>query len=147
MYGTVPPSGRLASSRHTAVLLAILLAIAAGGLLSGRRVDSAAPANRLPTYAVLAAGQVLLVRYVRAGLRKKDWSLASEAGLESVSVRSWLVDAAVAAVFIAVSRLLILGFRQVVGPYDTHTLFLMPHTRSRNPPGSFCRSSRGSAKS
>ncbi|MEP6768833.1 MAG: type II CAAX endopeptidase family protein [Acidobacteriota bacterium] len=128
MNGAVEPSGRLASHRHTAVLLAILVAIAAGGLLSGGRVDSAAPANPLPTYAVLAAGQILLVRYVRAGLRRKDRSLASEAGLQNVAVRSWLVDAAVAAVFIAVSRLLILGFRQIVGPYDSHTSFLMPHT-------------------
>ncbi len=124
----MPSPGRLASNRHTAILLAILFAIAAGGLLSGGRADSAAPANRLPTYAILAAAQVLLVRYVRAGLRRQGRSLAEEAGLRRVSVRSWLFDAAVAAVFIAVSRLLILGFRQIVGPDDSHTSFLMPHS-------------------
>lgn len=119
---------RLASLRHTAIVLAILAVIAIGGVLSRGKADTSAPVNRLPTYAVLAAGQLALMTYVRAGLRRQGRSLAREAGLEGVPPRSWLVDVVVAAVFVAVSRLLLLGFRHLVGAYQAHTSFLIPHT-------------------
>jgi hypothetical protein len=89
----VEPPARLASLRHTLIVLAILAAIAVGGLLSGGRADTAAPVNRLPTYAVLAAGQLALVLYVRAGLRRQGRSLAREAGLVEVPTRAWLLEA------------------------------------------------------
>lgn len=120
------PPARLASLPHTSVVLAILAVIAVGGLLSGGRAETAAPVNRLPTYAVLAAGQVALLLYVRAGLRRQGRSLAVEGGLLEVPARAWLVDILVAAAFIAASQLLLAGFRYLVGAYQAHTSFLMP---------------------
>ena len=124
----VEPPARLASLSHTVVVLAILAAIAVGGLLSGGRAETAAPVNRLPTYAVLAAGQLALFLYVRAGLRRQGRSLAREGGLVEVPARAWLVEVLVAAAFIAASQLLLEGFRHLVGAYQAHTAFLMPHT-------------------
>lgn len=118
---------RLASNRHTAILVAILLAIAAAGLASSRRTGSAAHDSRLPTYAVLAAGQILLVRYVRAGLRKQGRSLVEEGGLDGVRAGSWATDVLVAILFVAVSRLFLLGFHRLVGQDDAQTGFLLPH--------------------
>jgi membrane protease YdiL (CAAX protease family) len=124
---TEPPA-RLASLRHTGVVLAILGTIAIGGLLSRGRADTAAPVNRLPTYAVLAAGQLALVLYVRAGIRRQGRSLPREAGVVEVPARAWLVDVLVAAAFVGASQLLVSGFRHLVGAYQAHTSFLMPHT-------------------
>ena len=124
----VEPPARLASLSHTVVVLAILAAIAVGGLLSGGRAETAAPVNRLPTYAVLAAGQLALFLYVRAGLRRQGRSLAREGGLVEVPARAWLVEVLVAAAFIPASQLLLAGFRHLVGAYQAHTSFLMPHT-------------------
>src|SRR5438105_8226692 len=89
---------RIASTRHTLILLAILTLLAVGGYRANAHRDPSAPApNHLVVYGSILVGQLLLIRYVKVGLR--GITLRDLAGRRWSSARDVVVDVALAAAF------------------------------------------------
>lgn len=120
----------LASRRHTVVFLAILAAVAAWGAASQQRFGGGAqtlsPAAKWTAYVSVVVLQLLLLRYVAVGIRKKGRTLRDLLGDVSTAPRRVATDLLLAGGFLAASLVLspllgaALGVRgdvaRVIGP-------------------------------
>jgi len=117
---------RIASTRHTLILLGILTLLAIGGYRANAHRDPGAAApNHMVIYGSLLVGQLLLIRYVKVGLR--GVTLRDLAGRRWSSARDVLVDVVLAAAFWWVSIFAIQWLKQRMGGIDDHTSSYLPH--------------------
>jgi len=115
---------RIASARHTLILVAIFAAVAVSGFLSaGPPVGG----PRIATYLLVAAALWALLRYVALGVRRHGGSLVELVGLDA-GLRAWLVDVALAIVGSLALRAVLVAVKLGVGPYDDHATDLLPRT-------------------
>lgn len=127
---------RIASTRHTLVLTAILLLIAAAGYLSlqraGAGTGSGGPGPLL--YLGLIAAELGLLYYVRTGIHAKALALADLVGERSWSVRRLVNDIALGLLLLGVllglewllNRLLGVGDPRLVRQLVVHRLADVP---------------------
>lgn len=107
-------------TRHTIILLLILTVIALGGYLANQKSGPAKEVPRLQVYASVIVGQLLLVRYVRAGLRGTT--------LRELAGRAAVIDVAIAAAFWLVARFILDAVRTLLGTSDEQVSALLPRT-------------------
>jgi membrane protease YdiL (CAAX protease family) len=108
---------RIASTRHTIILLLILAAVAAAGYVANVKHGAGGNVNRLGFYATVVIAQLLLVRYVVAGLRVPL--------REIVGGFRWY-DAIIAAALFFAIRFTSIAIHHAFGGIDSHTAFLVP---------------------
>lgn len=89
----------LASARHTWILVAIVLGIAAVGAFGAGRAGGAPATTRVPQYLALIAAEWLLLRYTLAGVRRRGLGLRDLIGERWGSLRGTFVALGVAALF------------------------------------------------
>lgn len=120
---------RIASVRHTSIVIGIFLVLAAAGFVGSRSstVPSAPP--RLQLYVSVVLPQLVLLWFVAAGVRKHGGSIARLTGVVATP-RQWLVDLAVALGGGVLLRVLTEAARLLVGTYSDHTAALLPVTQT-----------------
>lgn len=100
----------LASRRHTAIFLGILVAVAAWGAVSQQRfiggAPSLSPGAKWAAYASIVVAQVLFIRYVAMGIRRTGRTLRDLVGDVSPAPRRVAADVLLAAGFLAAARVL-----------------------------------------
>ena len=106
-------------NRHTTILLLILGAVAAIGYFSNVQHHGGEQVNRLGFYVSVVIAQLLLVRYVIAGLRVPL--------REVVGNIRWYDVLVAPALFFAI-RFASFAIRRALGGIDDHTQFLAPRT-------------------
>src|SRR5205809_3108464 len=84
----------IASPRHTVLLIAILLLVAAAGAISrpARPVSGSVAASLLPTYASVLVAELLLLYFVWRGIRRTDTSVRDLVAGRWTSPRGIAVD-------------------------------------------------------
>ncbi|HEX8170800.1 MAG TPA: type II CAAX endopeptidase family protein [Thermoanaerobaculia bacterium] len=120
----------IASRKHTLIVTAIFVLIAAAGFLNSRHVAAAASASsRLPFYLSAIVLQWLLLRYLVFGVRRAGFSLLRVAGLTGRTPRALALDVLLGgAVFFAL-RLLLRFVASALGGYDDHAAAILPRGR------------------
>lgn len=113
----------IASKRHTFILLSIFAVLAIGGYLSNARGGSAAAPNRLSLYVSVIGAQLLLVHYVRIGIRKRG-----VVTLRELIGRFRWYDLPIAAAFVVVMHYASLAMHALLRLHDDHTSALKPRS-------------------
>src|SRR6059058_5297397 len=110
---------RIASTRHTIIVISIFIVIAAAGYLANARQTGGAQPNRVALYASVVIGQLLLVRYIKIGLRVPMRTI--------IGSFRWF-DVLIAALIFAAIRGLSLAASRVFAGMENHTSSLLPRT-------------------
>ena len=97
---TEPPKGPIASYRHTAIFVVVLLVIAAFGALgrTSPQPSAGSPRNIFPLYISLVAVEGGLLFYVSRGIRKARLTLADLVGGRWKNARDIAIDVLIAAI-------------------------------------------------
>lgn len=111
----------LASKRHTVIVLFIFAVVAVGGYLANGRGNAApAAASRMPLYVTLIVTQLLLVRYIQIGIRKRGLTLA-----DLIGRKCWL-DVVIGIAWFFVIRYAALALRTALAITDNRASNLLP---------------------
>src|SRR4051812_13460736 len=101
MSGDEDQSGLVASKRHTAILAAVLLGLAAAGLIAlARQSGGGTPGASIgaPLYLVLIAAEWGMFLYVRAGLRAHGASVRGLISARPLTAGTFAADLLLGAV-------------------------------------------------
>jgi uncharacterized protein len=110
----------IASTRHTAILLAILAAITIAAYAANTNRSSSTRVNRVVLYSSIVIGELFLARYTIAGLQTVSLR-------ELVGTIRWF-DVPLAAAFWFASRLLLVGMQRALGTTPNRVSGLTPVT-------------------
>ena len=110
---------RIASTRHTIIVISIFVILAVAGYLTNARHAGGVQPNRISLYASVAIGQLLLVRYIKVGLRVPMRTI--------IGSFRWFDVLIAALIFAAIRGTSLLASRVFAGT-DTHTSSLLPRT-------------------
>jgi membrane protease YdiL (CAAX protease family) len=123
------PESRLASPRHTAILLAIIGVIALAGIRASRPAHAApdpAPTSHVTLYLILIGAQLLWVRFVHAGLKRMGHSLTEFTGRwAGVGDVAW--DVFFAALVLVAIDTAMWALKLALGDPPSNVGFLLPH--------------------
>ncbi len=118
----------LASQRHTFRFLLISIGIALASFIQAHQPGAAHPANRIPLYAGLVAVELLLVWFVRLGVRARGGTLADVIGLRWRSWLDVLRDLVLAAAAIVAIAACSVALVYILGRWRMTTAWLLPQT-------------------
>src|SRR5437762_1194220 len=89
--------GLVASPRHTVLLIAILLLVAAAGAISRPTRSAATSASLLPTYLSVLVAELLLLYFTWRGIRRSGTALSDLVGGRWSNPRDVALDLLIAA--------------------------------------------------